>query len=78
VKTFLGPLGGCHNMGKFLYKNVNSKWLVMKKGTLQFDLDNNGTLMGNNRGLIIDNKLVIKNDKGQQTKRAMKDDNNKK
>jgi hypothetical protein len=34
--------------------------------------------MGNNRGLVVDNKLVIKNDKGQQAKRAMKDDNNKK
>jgi hypothetical protein len=65
-------------MGKFHYKNVNSKWLVMRKGTLQFELDNNGTLMGNNRGLVVDNKLVIKNDKQQQAKRAMKDDNDKK
>jgi hypothetical protein len=50
----------------------------MKKGTLQFDLNNNGTSMGNNRGLVVDNKLVIKNDKGQQVQRAMKDDKNKK
>ncbi len=41
-------------------------------------MDNNGTLMGNNRGLVVDNKLVIKKDKGQQVKRVMNDDNNKK
>jgi len=34
--------------------------------------------MGNNRGLVVDNKLVIKNYKGQQVQRAMKDDKNKK
>lgn len=65
-------------MGKFHYKNVSSKCSIMRKGTLQFDLDNNGTLMGNNRGLVVDNKLVIKKDKGQQVKRVMNDDNNKK
>lgn len=65
-------------MGKFHYINVSSKWSIMKKGTLQFDLNNNGTSMGNNRGLVVDNKLVIKNDKGQQVQRAMKDDKNKK
>lgn len=78
MRTFLGPLGGCHNMVLIHYKMVSSKWLVMRKGPLQFDLDNNGTLMGNNSGLVVHNKLVIKNDKGQQAKKAMKDDNNKK
>ncbi len=78
MRTFLGPLRGCRNMGKFHYINVSSKWSIMKKGTLQFDLNNNGTSMGNNRGLVVDNKLVIKNDKGQQVQRAMKDDKNKK